>query len=705
MVKREYGGIDYFRVIAAILVVAIHTSPLSSVSMTADFFLTRIIARVAVPFFFMVTGFFIFSKQEKKQFSYSDFFVKIGKIYSISIVLYLPLNIYTGYFKGYNLFGNIVKDLVFNGTFYHLWYLPGIILGVGMALVLLKFFGFKNTFLISLILYIVGVFGDSYYGFIENLPVVNRFYHLLFQLFGYTRNGIFFSPIFILLGMLIFKRKEKLPFKLAITGFVCSLGLMFLEGWLIHVLMVARHDSMYFSLIPVMYFMFQVLFSLNIKNKKSLRAIPLYVYIIHPWSIVLVRGIGKVLSIEKQLIENSLIHFIVVLVVSFVTAYLVYIFLKKKRLKNYKKGRAWCEVNLSNLRHNYQALKNVLPQDCDIMGVVKADAYGHGDVLIASALQKEGVQNFAVASLREGIKLRKKGIKGKILILGYTYPKEFNKLKKYNLIQTVVDCQYAKALNDYGKRIKVHIKIDTGMNRLGEDFANTEEIIKIFKFSNLEVEGMYTHLCVSDSLLDKDILFSLDQMGRFYNVIETLKTAGHSPKNIHIQSSYGVLNYPELHCQYARVGIALYGMLSSESDQTRVKIALKPVLSVKARVSIVKEIKANKNIGYGGQFTTKESGKIATLTIGYADGIPRNLTDGKVMIKGKQVPIVGSICMDQITIDVTNIAGVQQGDVVTLIGQVNGEKITGEEVARKAGTITNELFSRLGSRLERVYHY
>lgn len=369
------------------------------------------------------------------------------------------------------------------------------------------------------------------------------------------------------------------------------------------------------------------------------------------------------------------------------------------------KSRAWAEINLNHLRHNAKVLKKLLPPKCEVMAVVKANAYGHGDAVVAKELNLIGISAFAVAAIREGVHLRRQGITGEILILGYTSPEEFADLVRYDLTQTVVDCEYGKLLDQYGRKIKVHVKIDTGMHRLGEDYQNVRGIAGMFACKNLSVEGIFTHLGMADDSSPAGMNFSRFQIDNFYGVLAQLRDWGYDLPNVHIQSSYGVLNFPELQCDYARIGIALYGVLSTAEDQTKLSVDLRPVLSLKARVALTKEIGAGETVGYGCRFTAPYDMTIAVVSIGYADGFPRCLScgGGYVLVKGKKAPVIGRICMDQLMIDCSGIPDVRQNDIVTLIGEDGTERITAEQVAKQAGTITNELCSRLGNRLERVY--
>jgi serine/alanine racemase len=370
----------------------------------------------------------------------------------------------------------------------------------------------------------------------------------------------------------------------------------------------------------------------------------------------------------------------------------------------YREGRAWIELNSQNLRHNVNELYNLLPSDCQLMAAVKADAYGHGAVLVSKELNSLGVHCFCVATVSEGVELRRNGIKGKILILGYTCPQQFFLLRKYRLIQTVIDYAYAKILNTYGKKIKVHLKIDTGMHRLGERSEKMDDICNIFHCKNLIVAGAYTHLCAADNTMTQQKAFTMKQGTIFLEVISRLKERGYSCPKIHLQASYGLLNYPELSGDYARIGIALYGVLSNREDMLNSTIDLRPVLSVKARVASVKDLFKGENAGYGLQYTTNRDRKIAVLAIGYADGLPRSLScgNGKVLINGCEAPIVGRICMDQTLVDISDIPNVMSGDIAVVIGKSGNSEITAYDLADQTKTITNELLSRLGARLERI---
>lgn len=371
----------------------------------------------------------------------------------------------------------------------------------------------------------------------------------------------------------------------------------------------------------------------------------------------------------------------------------------------YRRDRAWIEVSTENLKHNIKTLNKITPEFCDMMAIVKADAYGHGAVKVSSFLNKTGVRAFGVATVDEGIVLRKQGIRGEILILGYTDITRLDQLIKYRLAQTVVDYEYAVKLNSYGKPLKVHLKIDTGMHRIGIPVTEAEKVCELFRFKRLTICGIFTHLCVSDSTKEEDIQFTRNQIRVFYDLLHMLKQNTIPIPKVHIQSSYGVLNYPELNCNYARIGIALYGTYTSFGDRTKLKPDLRPVLSLKTRVVLIREIEKGDSVSYGRTFLAKRNSRLALLPIGYADGLPRSLSceTGKVLIHGQYAPIVGRICMDQLLVDITDIPEAALGEIATLIGRDGVNEITAAEVASSSGSITNELLSRLGSRLERIY--
>lgn len=371
----------------------------------------------------------------------------------------------------------------------------------------------------------------------------------------------------------------------------------------------------------------------------------------------------------------------------------------------YAEGRAWIELHMENLRYNAGVLQNLLKGNCVLMPAVKADAYGHGAEAISRELQKLGIRHYCVASAEEGTRLRQAGIQGEILVLGYTHPRDFEQLKKYDLVQTVVDCDYGKELDSYGKELPVHVGIDTGMHRLGESFEHYSRIRKLWDCKNLRITGLYSHLCTSDGRSRRDRAYMRLQEARFQDIIKKLRQEGKKDFTTHIQGSYGILNGKELTGIYdfARVGIALYGVFSERSRELEHRYRIKPVLSLKARVASVREMKEGEGAGYGLAWHADSSRKLAAVTIGYADGLPRSLSNkGHALVKGRKVPVIGRVCMDQLLLDVTEVPGIQTGDEVVFIGESGKERIRVEELAEESGSISNEILSRLGSRLRRV---
>lgn len=713
--NRRKAVLDGFRILCAFLIVAIHTSPLLSLNETADFVLTRVFARVAVPFFFMISGYFMAPHIESFDRAYRNRFLrKMAVVYGLSIVLYLPLNLYSGYFgKGFSA-GQFCLDILLNGTFYHLWYLPAVMFGVWLVWLLVEKTGFKRAFFISSLLYVVGLFGDSYYGLVAGIPLLKSFYDGIFAVSEYTRNGLFFAPVFLLLGVGCRGEERIAPGKGA-AGSLALLALMTGEGVVLHFLGLQRHDSMYILLIPCLYLLFQTLRALDGGGKKAFRDISLLMYLLHPWFIVVIRGAAKALKLTALLVDNSLIHYAAVCMTTLAASAVLYGLWEYGKASGWfafgagaeepaPKNRAWTEIDESAVVHNLEEIRKILPEETKVWGVLKADAYGHGAIPTARALAEAGVEGYAVACLREAVALRRAGIKGDILILGWTDPKEAGCLARYRLTQTVVDAAYARALSHRRIPVKVHIKVDTGMHRLGVPDQDYEEITKIFRCRNLRVEGVFSHLCVSDTREAEDIAYTETQIQRYFALIGRLKRDGYSVGKTHIQASYGILNYPELGCDLARPGLILYGVKSS-GGRALYDLNLEPALTLKARLALVRELMPEERAGYGRTFLAERPCRLGVLTIGYGDGVPRNYAEagGEVLLRGRRVPVVGRICMDQLLIDVTEVSGVKAGDTAVLIGRDGEEQITCEEMAQKCGTITNEILSRLGSRLGRVY--
>ena len=749
--KETQAGIDFFRIPAALLVVAIHTSPLTTWSEGADFFLTRVLARIAVPFFFMVTGQFVLADYlwggqnrqqsmvqggEKGLHRILRYLRKILILYGISIVLYLPVGIYAGHYQELT-FGKVLKMLLFDGTFYHLWFFPACIEGLLLVCLLRRFLKVRGTLLVSGFLYLIGLFGDSYFGLTEKLPGIAAMYEKGFELWSYTRNGLFMAPIFLILGAVwengsrrrgtenigTEAAKTELRKRIrryAYSGFACSFLLMTMEAFLLRYFEIQRHDSMYVMLIPTVMFLYRILLIPSVsaqnadeKGLRLLRSTATGIYILHPAMIVVVRGVAKLTRITA-LTDNSLLHYVSVVILSTAAAFFMallrqYVLRRRREKKksaesHFQQNRTWIELDRNALKNNVNFFREMLPEDCMLMPVIKANAYGHGAVLLARELCQMGVNHFCVACIQEGIELRKAGISGEILVLGYTHPAQFDALRKYHLSQTVIDYAYAQQLKQYGKKLHVHVGIDTGMHRLGERCENIGQICEIFETDNLIVDGVMTHLSADEKAAGQEKAFTDRQAAAFFEVLDCLEERGIKCPKVHLQASYGVLNYPELAGDYARVGIALYGVLSTGEDTLSWKGMLRPVLSLKTRVAVVKEIYAGEAAGYGLSFVADHTMKVAVLTIGYADGFPRALSNGKgaVLLHGKKASVIGTICMDQTLVDVSDIPDVHQGDIAVVIGQSGREEITACDLAEQAGTITNEILSRMGERPERI---
>lgn len=357
------------------------------------------------------------------------------------------------------------------------------------------------------------------------------------------------------------------------------------------------------------------------------------------------------------------------------------------------KARAWREIDLDALARNARILRGRLAPGCRLMAVVKADAYGHGAVPVARHLEREGIDAFAVACLEEGIILRKAGVKGNILVLGYTPPQAAPELCRWQLTQTVVNGEHGQALNAAGLPLPVHLALDTGMHRLGVPAEDTAALARLYGMEHLKITGVFSHLCVSDSRASEDMDYTQQQLSRFFASVDWLRENGYDPGAVHIQASGGILNLPPQPCGYARAGIALYGAAEGDS--------LRPVLALRARAACVRTLAAGERAGYGLDFRAERDTKLAVLTIGYADGLPRNFPQngGQALLHGQLCPMVGRMCMDQLFVDVTDVPCVSPGDIATLIGRDGSLEIRVEELAQKCGTIPNELLSRLGGRL------
>jgi len=377
--------------------------------------------------------------------------------------------------------------------------------------------------------------------------------------------------------------------------------------------------------------------------------------------------------------------------------------------------RAWAEINLSNLAHNISALRKYL-RNTPIMGIVKADAYGHGAVPIAQTLVREGINSLGVAICEEGVQLREAGISVPILIMGFTPEPLLGDVIRQNLAQTVFSPIGARALASqaarFNKRAVVHIKIDTGMSRLGflPNKESIDAICSIAENPHLDVRGIYTHCATSDEL---DNSFMFEQQTRFNWVMQELSKRGLHIMQKHMSNSGAFsqtlrgVSKNELFMDTVRLGILLYGYPpSAEMAEVCKTLELKPLMRLMTQVSMVKQLPANVGVSYGHIYKTACESIIAVLPVGYADGYPRRLSyGGSVLVKNQLAPIAGAICMDQCMADVTDISKnkeVKTGDPVVMLGTPD-EKISADDLANIVGTISYEILCGIGKRVPRVY--
>lgn len=375
---------------------------------------------------------------------------------------------------------------------------------------------------------------------------------------------------------------------------------------------------------------------------------------------------------------------------------------------NQMERRSWIEIDLDQIKQNYFIYKNSLQSDAEIMAVIKADAYGHGDAHIARWLSEQGCRLFAVSNIDEAVGLRNAGIKGEILILGYTSPKYAKTLSYLDLSQAIVSEEYAEALSQTGQRVKCQFAIDTGMNRIGLDGDNTsscEEIIRKYSDS-LIVEGLFTHLCVADTESEDAKEFTYGQIRKFKAVADAV--ADLKLPYVHCCNSAGGLYYLKNNSEFevigkiVRLGIVLYGLKPDADNQ--LPDGVRPAMTWKSVVSMVKNVHPGETIGYGRTFMVKKEMKVATVTTGYADGLNRLLSNkGFVMINGCKAPIVGRICMDQTLVDVTEIPDVKMGAEVVIIGESGNLTYTADDMAQDLGTIGYEVICNITKRVQRFY--
>ncbi len=374
--------------------------------------------------------------------------------------------------------------------------------------------------------------------------------------------------------------------------------------------------------------------------------------------------------------------------------------MNKKRLRP-----VWAEINLDHLAHNMGEVKRVIKEGTLACAVIKADGYGHGAVEIAKTLQGAGADRFAVATLTEAVELRNAGITLPIMILGYTPDEQVGDLLQYDITQTVYTYEQAKFFSEQAKdqnqKMTVHIKVDTGMSRLGFQTHDQDQKLmeEILRMEGLEVEGIFTHFAVAD---DRHKDFTYEQFGKFQQLVEKLEAKGFQIPIKHVSNSAATIDLPEMNLDMVRAGLMLYGLYPSK-DVDHVGVRLKRVLSLKARISLVKDLEKGRGVSYGLIYTTPEERKIATLPVGYADGFTRLLTEkAQVVLKGKAYPVVGRICMDQTMIDITG-GEAKIGDPVTIISSRDEDPNTADDFAELLGTINYEIVCMISRRVPRVY--
>ena len=366
--------------------------------------------------------------------------------------------------------------------------------------------------------------------------------------------------------------------------------------------------------------------------------------------------------------------------------------------------RAWVEIDLSALTHNVKQLKNLLSPQTELMAVVKADAYGHGAVAVSQTVLQAGASWLGVATIPEGIELREAGIEAPILLLGATHTAaQVRAIAQWHLQPTICTAKqaliFSEVLVSLDRSLPVHAKLDTGMSRLGTPWQEATEFVQLVNgLPNLKLVSIYSHLATADS---PDTAVMREQQKRFKWAIAQIQTAGINPPRLHLANSAAALTDPDLHYDLVRIGLATYGIYPAPHLQSIA--SLQPAMQVKARITQVKTIAAGTGVSYGYQFIASRQTQIAVVGIGYADGIPRNLSNKiQVLVRGKFVPQVGAVTMDQLMLDVTDIPDLEVGEVVTLLGKDGENQITADDWAETLGTISWEILCGFKHRLPRV---
>ncbi|MCH5254136.1 MAG: alanine racemase [Lachnospiraceae bacterium] len=373
-----------------------------------------------------------------------------------------------------------------------------------------------------------------------------------------------------------------------------------------------------------------------------------------------------------------------------------------------KYRRVYAEVDLDAIHYNMEQMKNKIAPNTKIMGIIKADGYGHGAVRIGRELEKlDYVSGYGVATAEEAFALHGAGLKKPILILGYTFPYCYEELIRQDIRSTVFRYdtlnELAACAAKLGKKAKIHIKVDTGMSRIGikPDESGISFIKEALSYDLLEVEGIFTHLARADEKDTSSAERQIDQISQFCDRIET-ELGYHIPIK-HCSNSAGIIQLKEANMDMVRAGIILYGLWPSE-EVDKNEISLQPALSLKSHIVYIKQVEKGTPVSYGGTYITEKDIRIATIPVGYGDGYPRGLSNkGYVLIHGKKAPILGRVCMDQFMVSIDEIPEAKEGDEVTLIGKDSDRQITMEELGELSGRFNYELACTLGQRIPRIY--
>lgn len=368
--------------------------------------------------------------------------------------------------------------------------------------------------------------------------------------------------------------------------------------------------------------------------------------------------------------------------------------------------RIYAGIDLDALKYNVEGIKRCKAESAMLMGVIKANAYGHGAKVFAHELDSMGFDWFAVATVDEGIELRRDGIEQPILVLGYTCEAQYPDMVQWEITPTIYSLDMAKAFDaaaaKAGKVANIHIKIDTGMSRIGflPGEKSLDEIEKIHELRHLRIQGMFTHFACADM---RDKTHVGHQIEKFHQMIDGVRQREIPVEIFHCSNSASIMELPSEHMNLVRAGIILYGLYPSNEMEEK-RLPLKPVMSLYSHIVHVKEVPEGVTVGYGATYVTGRPTRIATVPVGYADGYPRSLSNrASVLLHGRRVPIIGRVCMDQFMVDVTDMPQVSVGDVVTLIGQDGEEILSVEEISEMAGSFNYEFVCDVSRRVPRVY--